>query len=133
MGTAEITSSTAWITALLLGGQASLGLIRTRVFPTQGDSIRGWFLTGHTIIGLVLPPLAFAHAWSAMNLPCVRGTSAAGLWIATLALLLLVVQGLIGLSLLPPSGPHRIRPRRLHLAMGFILMALASGHALLNR
>lgn len=134
MGTAAVTSSAAWITALLLGGQALLGLIHVRALPARGHSIRGmrWLLAGHAVIGLVLPPLTFVHAWSSMKLPGIRGTSAVGLWIATIALLLLVIQGSIGLSLLRSSKPQRINLRRQHFAMGVILVVLAGMHVLLN-
>ena len=86
MVTAEIANRAAWITALLLGAQASLGLIRVRVLSRADNSIRrarAWVLTGHAVIGLALPLLALAHGWFSMKLPGIRGTSMAGLWIAS--------------------------------------------------
>lgn len=88
-------------------------------------------LAGHAVIGVVLAPLAFAHAWFSMKTPVVRKTSAAGLWLATLALLLVLVQALVGLSML--YGPPATGLRRLHFAAAIMLIALAGVHVLLNR
>ena len=82
----EITSRTAWMTVLLLGAQASLGLLLVRALPAAANSLRSvrtWVLTVHAVIGLALPPLVLAHGWFSMKLPGIRGTSMAGLWIAS--------------------------------------------------
>jgi heme A synthase len=135
MVTAEIANRAAWITALLLGAQASLGLIRVRVLSRADNSIRrarAWVLTGHAVIGLALPLLALAHGWFSMKLPGIRGTRASGLWIATAALLLLGVQAVTGMTMLRLKEPQRIADRRLHLAMAVLLVALAGAHVFLN-
>jgi hypothetical protein len=135
MGTAEIAHRMAWITALLLGAQASLGLTRVRALPPADSSIRcagAWVLAGHTAIGLVLPPMALAHGWFSMKLPGIRGASASGLWIATAALLLLAVQVVTGLTMLRLREPERIAIRRAHFAMAVLLAALAGAHVFLN-
>jgi hypothetical protein len=75
MGLIEITSRTARMTALLLGAQVSLGFFRVPALARGGSPVRparARMLTGHTVIGLALPSLAFAHAWSSMKLPGIR-------------------------------------------------------------
>ena len=123
------------MTVLLLGAQASLGLLRVRALPAAGNSLRSprtWVLTAHAVIGLALPPLALAHGWCSMKLPGIRGTSASGLWIATAALLLLAAQAVTGMTVLRLREPQRIAIRRLHSAMAVLLAALAGAHVLLN-
>lgn len=131
MGSLGITSLTAWITALLLGVQGLLGLCRVRASAAAG-SARTWALTGHTIIGFVLSPLAFAHAWFSMKLPSIRATNASGLWIATAALLLLAAQALTGMTMLPQIRPQRVAIRRGHFAMAILLGTLVSAHVFLK-
>jgi len=135
MGSVEITSRTAWMTVLLLGVRASLGLLRVPALPAAGNSVRSaraWVMTAHVVIGLVLPPLAFAHGWLSMKLPSIRGTSASGLSIATAALLLLAVQAVTRMTMLRFKEPQRIAIGRLHLAMAVLLAALAGAQVLLN-
>lgn len=131
MGLVEITSRTAWMTVLLLGAQASLGLLRARALPVAGNSlrsVRAWAMTAHAVLGLVLPTLAFAHGWFSMKLPEIRRTSAYGLWFATAALLLLAVQAVTALTMPRLREPQRIAIRRLHFAMAVLLAALAGAH-----
>jgi hypothetical protein len=131
----EITSGTAWMTALLLGVEASLGLLRVRALTAAGHlvrSSRAWALTGHTVIGLTVIALAFLHAWFSMKLPGIRGTSASGLWIATAALLLLAAQAASGMTMLRLTEPQRVTMRRLHLLMAVLLLVLAGVHVFLN-
>jgi hypothetical protein len=132
----EIASGTAWMTVLLLGAQASLGPLLVRTVPAASNSLRSartWVLTVHAVIGLALPPLVFAHGWFSMKLPGIRGTSMARLWIATVALLLLAVQAVIGITMLRLREPRRIAIRRLHCAMAVLLAVLAGAHIFLNK
>lgn len=134
-GTDEISSRTAWMTVLLLSVQVSLGLFQARTLTAAGKSARStrvWALTGHTIIGLSLLPLAFAHACFSMKLPGISGTSVAGLWFATAVLLLLAAQAMTGLTMLPQKGPRGVVIRRIHFAMAVLLAALVSAHVFLN-
>jgi hypothetical protein len=136
MGAAELASRTAWITALALAAQVSLGLWRVRVMPASTASFRsilGPILAGHIVIGVALPMVTLIHAWSSMKLPNIRETSVAGLWVAIAGLLLLFMQAAVGASLLWRSEPQRLGFRRVHLAMAVIVVALAGAHVLLNR
>jgi len=135
MGAAGITSRTAWVVALLLVMQASLGVFRVRALPATSVSAfpaRAWLLTAHAIVGFVLLPLTLMHAWNSMRLPGMSRTSVPGLWMATGALLLLVAQAASGASLLRLNEPQRNGTRRLHLAMAAVLVMLAGIHVVLN-
>ena len=133
MGEAEIGYQTAWITAAVLGAQALIGRFGVRAMPRSANSVRSRMLAGHMVIGIALAPLAFAHAWFSMKTPHVRETSAAGLWVATFALLLVIAQALIGMSMLRLGESQGTGFRRLHLAMAIMLITLAGVHMALNR
>ena len=136
MGEAEIGYQTAWITAAVLGAQALIGRFGVRAMPRSANSVRSTrprMLAGHMVIGIALAPLAFAHAWFSMKTPHVRETSAAGLWVATFALLLVIAQALIGMSMLRLGESQGTGFRRLHLAMAIMLITLAGVHMALNR
>ena len=133
MDVALLTSRTAWSTALLLAAQTALGIVRVQgVSPESSLGIRARVLPFHIIFGIALPTLAFTHAWFSMRAPHAGQTNVAGLWIATIALLLLACQAVIGLSLLRARGSQAIGLRRLHLAMAVIGIAFAGLHLFLN-
>jgi hypothetical protein len=103
--------------------QASIGIFGVR---------RRLLRKPHIALGLILPPLTFAHSWLSMKSVSMKSSNMTGLWLATAALLLLGVQVLLGIA--------RIRPcessgslKRVHLAVGLGTLALASGHVLLSR
>jgi heme A synthase len=107
---------TAWMTAAMLLSQAPIGIfgVRRRILREP-----------HIVLGLILPLLTCAHAWLSM-----KSANRAGLWFATAALLLLGVQALLGTALIRPSeSPGSLK--RVHLAVGLGILALASVHVLL--
>jgi len=82
------------------------------------------------VLGLILPLLTCAHAWLSMKSVSMKSANRAGLWFATAALLLLGVQALLGTALIRPSeSPGSLK--RVHLAVGLGILALASVHVLL--
>ncbi len=83
----------------------------------------------HIVLGLVLLPLAFVHAWLAMSGVSMKSADVAGLWLATPGLLLL--QVLLGTALIDRS--ENSRPTRVHLTVGLCILVLASVHVLLAR
>jgi heme A synthase len=130
MRLAAVTTRTAWIAALLLGAQACLGLLRARNVPTSRAALT-LAIGAHIGFGFVLFPLTFAHAWFSMKAAGMNASSIAGLWIATVALLLLLWQALVGISLL--RSRHAVGSRRLHLAIAVVVIILAAVHGFLNR
>jgi hypothetical protein len=72
----------------------------------------------------------FAHAWLSTKSVSVKSANLPELWLATAALLLLGVQVLLGTALIRPSESSGSL-KRVHLALGLGILALASGHVLL--
>jgi hypothetical protein len=114
---------TAWLAATMLLAQASLGM-----FKANRRVLREW----HIVLGVILLPVTFAHAWLAMKMVPMKFASAVGLRLATAALLLLGVQLLLGTALVRPSGSSR-SVRKVHLAVGLGVVSLAGMHVLLTR
>jgi|SRR5580704_5949939 hypothetical protein len=112
---------TAWIVAAMLLTQASIGVFGRRI---RRES--------HIVLGLILLPLTFAHAWFSMKSVSMKSANMEGLWLATAALLLLGVQVLLGTALIRPSGLSGSL-RNVHLAVGLGILPLASVHVLLIR
>lgn len=107
----------------MLLSQASIGIFGA------GRSI---FRKAHIVLGLILPLLTFSHAWLSMKSVSMKPANMSVLWLATAALLLLGVQALLGTALIRPSE-SRGSLKRVHLAVGLGILALASVHMLLIR
>ncbi len=86
----------------------------------------------HIVLGIVLLPVTFIHAWISMRAVPMKFAHAAGLKLATIALLLLGIQLLLGTTLIRSSASSRSL-RRIHLVVGFAIVSLASVHVLLTR
>ncbi len=84
----------------------------------------------HYVIGYGALALAIVHL--SVSMRAMAGADETGIWFATLALLGLGWQALIGSNLQSPGG-YRGVLRRWHLGTFAIVMLLAAGHALLNR
>lgn len=86
----------------------------------------------HIALGVVVLPVTFAHAWLSMKAVPIKVAHAIGLRLATVALLLLGVQLLIGAILIRPSqGSQWLR--RVHLVVGLAIVSLAGVHVMLTR
>jgi hypothetical protein len=118
-----VAVGTAWMALVILAIQASFGLLRTN---------RRILRRSHIVLGVVLAPVTLVHAWISMRAVPARFTHAVGLRLATTALLLLGVQLMLGVILIRPPQSSRSF-RRLHLAMGLVIVSLASAHVLLSR
>ena len=87
----------------------------------------------HYWIGYGLPVIAFIHAWIPMRTGNLRGINMTGLWLATIALMLLAVQLFIGLQLQSPTQSNRKRLRAAHFWTMALLAGLIVIHVVLNR
>jgi len=132
------TSASGWIACLLTAvGMLLPYLLRpTRVgqalgfAPTQNAPYlrRMWphYWTGYLALGL-----SFYHAWVSMAFGRMPRTSLAGLWLATIALLMLFVQLVLGLVLQKARGSRAIA-RRLHFWSMVGIVTLVLVHIALN-
>jgi hypothetical protein len=84
----------------------------------------------HYAVGYAALILAIVHL--SLSVRSMAGADAAGLWLATLALVGLGWQALIGSNLQSPGG-YRGVLRRWHLGTFAAVFLLALGHAMLNR
>lgn len=124
------SSASGWIATILIGVEILLPYLLRRSPLSQLLSIfaghaqpylqRMW---PHYWVGYLLLSLSLAHGWTAMSAGQMRRTNATGLWIATLALCILLSQALLGLLLQDKRLEARTRVRRWHfwmmLALGF--------------
>ena len=117
------TNAMAWMGATLLIAQAALGLIRVN---------RRSFRKLHIVLGTVLLPVTFAHAWVSMRMLPARFAGAFGLQLASAALLLLIFQFLTGTALARPSEHSRLFGK-VHLGVAVGIVCLAGVHVLLTR
>jgi hypothetical protein len=119
----DSSAITAWVAAAMLLSQASIGVFGVRLRILREP---------HIVLGLILPLLTFVHAWLSMKSVSMKFANTTGLWLATAALLLLGVQVLLGTALIRPSESSGSL-KRVHLAVGLGILALASVHVLLIR
>ena len=122
MDLATGAANTAWMVAAMLVVQMSLGLCRVN---------RRILRRSHIALGVVVLPVTFVHAWLSMKAVPMKFAHAIGLRLATMALLLVGVQLLLGAILIRPSRSSQSL-RRLHLVVGFAIVSLAGVHVLLT-
>jgi hypothetical protein len=120
-----------WAGVLLFGsGLAMAYLLRRSAGATAPYLRRMW---PHYRLGYLTFFVSFAHAWFAMRSGNIRGINLTGVWIATVALIVILWQIGVGLLLRVPAQLKRRALRRLH----FWSMALVAGlivlHIALNR
>ena len=140
MNAVMITSLTGWIGCILIGLEiATPYLLRknrlsewlgTVKFAAKRPCLQR--LWPHYWIGYVLLSLALIHTVVPMAARQLGGTSAAGLWIATVALLLMLVQWLTGLWLKDPKFAARVPTRSWHYWLMFGIVVLVGAHVWLN-
>ena len=118
---------------------ALAGWIALAAVPSAG--LAGWLLRRfahgllarrmrpHFVVGYAALVCAFAHMMFSMG--SMHGADSTGIWLATLALLALGLQVLLGSNLQSP-GAYRIPLRRWHLVAFAAVMILAAGHVALN-
>jgi len=87
------TAALGWLALLLFGANLWLPYLLGRA-PARLKCMRP-----HYWIGYSLPGLALLHAWIPMSRGNMNGMNMTGLWLATIALLLLGMQVVLGLLL----------------------------------
>jgi hypothetical protein len=125
------TAFSGWAGVLLFGsGLAMPYLLRRSPGAKAPYPLRMW---PHYWFGYLTFFASFAHAWFAMRSGNMGGMNLSGIWIATLALIVILWQNGVGLLLRDPTQSKRRALRRLH----FWTMALVAGlivlHVILNR
>jgi hypothetical protein len=135
-----LTASSGWIAAALVGTVSLLPYLLRRTALSRrlglADGYRGSYLARmwpHYWLGYGVIAVSTVHAYLPMSAGHIRGTSATGLWLATIALGLLCLQALLGLTLREP-GPAATRrtARRWHFwgMLGSVVLVVI--HFVLN-
>ena len=87
----------------------------------------------HFWLGYMAFLVSFVHAWFTMRSGNMRGINAAGVWIATGALLIMLWQIAVGLMLRNPAQSKRRALRRTHFWTMTLVAGLIVVHIALNR
>jgi hypothetical protein len=123
------TASTGWIAIGLLIGVAALPFVlrwARVVGPARGGAMR-W----HYVLGFAIAALSFVHAWAPMSAGRLHGLNMTGLWLATIALVLLLLQLMLGIELREARTRHWLR--RFHLTVMVVATSLIAAHVALNQ
>lgn len=114
-----------WIALALVPAAAAAGWALRRF--AQGAFVRR--MRPHFVFGYAALALALFHVGLSMG--AMRGADSTGIWLATIALLALILQTLIGTNLQSPGG-YRRPLRAWHLLLFAAIGALGIGHVALN-
>jgi len=87
----------------------------------------------HYWLGYLTFFVSLVHAWLAMRKGIMRGINATGIWIASIALLIMLWQIGIGLMLQVPLQSNRRKLRRIHFWTMTSLAGCIVVHVALNR
>lgn len=128
-----LTGASGWVLVLLLPLTIALPFVlrrRTRRTADEGPAGGRWRL--HYWLGYGIAALAAAHAVVPTSTGLALRANAAGLYLATAALLLVFIQVFVGLLLREPSLRNRPVMRRWHFWGMAGIVVLALGHIALN-
>jgi hypothetical protein len=135
-----ITSITGWIACVLIGLEVLLPYIfrRNRLSQWIGTASSATGapylkrLWPHYWLGYLLLLLGVVHTVVPLQAGHLRQWNMAGLWIATVALLLLLLQGALGLLLQGSKLTGRAQMRSWHYWLMFGIVLLVGVHVWLN-
>jgi hypothetical protein len=130
-----VSSLAAWLAVGLVACEIVLpyALRRTWLCAWMGISPETRYLQRmwpHYWIGYAIAGLSFAHAFSVG--PSMMRADQLGIWMATLAFLMLLAQVFLGLYLQTATAVGRIRVRRIHFWAMMIFVGLLAVHLWLN-
>lgn len=127
----EITSATGWLLMVLLVATIIYPfLLRSGMLgPVQPflKRMRLHYWLGYSIAGIVL-----VHLWIPMSAGLAGRVNAIGLYLASIALLLIFVQVSLGRRLSWPKLARRRVVRRWHFWVMLVVVAFVLGHIALN-
>ncbi len=131
------TGISGWVLVVLLGGTTALPYaLRRGVFAEWQTSrpphpylqrMRPHYVLGYAVAGVVL-----AHAWLSMGAGSAKREATIGLYFATGALVLIVVQVCVGLRLRERGRLDRKQLRRVHFVTMAAVLSTAAAHIALN-
>jgi cytochrome b561 len=130
-----LSALTGWLAAIVLCVGAALPFVLRRT--SGGDKTFAERLRLHYWLGFSIPAITFLHAWIPMSAGMARGVNATGLWLATVALLLMLIQIAWGVALRTAARAGRTAgrnaARKTHFWMMTVIAALSAVHVILDR
>jgi hypothetical protein len=135
MTSTEIASASGWTAAILVSCTVFLPyLARAPLRHRFNMAVHGArrLMRLHYVIGFAVLALALIHMWVSMTGGMARHTRASGLYIATVALAVLVVQAMSGSTMSFGQVRATIGLRRSHFMTMLAIVALVGLHIALN-
>jgi len=125
------TALSGWGAIALVGSGIAMPYLLRRTRGAKSPYLRRMW--PHFWLGYLAFLVSFAHAWLTMRSGDMRGTSLAGVWVATIALLIMLWQIAVGLMLRAPAQSNRRVLRRTHFWTMTLVAGLIAVHVALNR
>jgi hypothetical protein len=118
------------------GWAAWFSLLRGAIYPFEEKGVQGRKpyiarIQPHYWISFLSLAAALAHAKIALAIPRLGGTNKTGLWIAAVALAMMLTQAAMGFILQHPF-PGRRHVRRVHFWFCIALIPMLAAHIALN-
>jgi hypothetical protein len=120
-----------WAGVILFGSGLLMPYLLRRVSGAKTPYLRR--LWPHYWLGYLALFVSSAHAWVAMRSGNMRDINSSGVWIATIALLIMLWQVAVGLMLQDPTQSNRRMLRRTHFWTMTLVAGLIVVHIALNR
>jgi hypothetical protein len=125
------TALSGWAGVMLVGSGLAMPYLLRGVSRAKTPYLRR--LWPHYWLGYLALLVSSAHAWLAMRSGNTRGINPSGIWIATIALLIMLWQIAVGLLLRDPAQSSRRTLRRIHFWTMTLVAGLIVVHIALNR
>jgi hypothetical protein len=125
------TALSGWSGVALFGSGLAMPYLLRRTRGAKTSYLRRMW--PHFWLGYLAFLVSFVHAWFTMRSGNMRGINAAGVWIATIALLIMLWQIAVGLMLRNPTQSNRRGLRRTHFWTMTLVAGLIAVHVALNR
>jgi len=124
------TAFGGWVAVLLFGSELAMPfLLRRRAGSAKVFLRRMW---PHYWLGYLTFFVSFVHSWMAMSRGNMKGIDVPGVWLATVALLMILWQVGVGLLLREPGQSNRRALRRTHFWTMTLVAALIVVHIARN-
>jgi hypothetical protein len=125
------TALSGWAGVMLFGSGLTMPYLLRGVSSTKTPYLRR--LWPHYWLGYMAFLVSSAHGWLAMRSGNMRSINPSGVWIATIALLIILWQIAVGLMLRDPAQSNRRTLRRTHFWTMTLVAGLIVVHIALNR
>ena len=129
----SFTDASGWVLVILLCATIALPYAANRASRRAGvAALVSSPLRAHFWIGYGIALVTIAHGWVPMRPEIAGQANPAGLYFATGALALVLLQLAIGLALKRPGSRFRRAVKRCHFWVMVVLVGMTLGHVVLN-